>query len=136
MRQQLVLLLFVCVSDGKYFSNMNMLWDGVTGQIVIRNVRAFSNNGTHSAITKDCRRLNPEESEVQAPRVALVMRDTVTSFLRRDCRVSKPLRSSPWSAVHYTIPMTNQGGAVWLPTWNTMAITRPTSSGLPSNFLT
>ena len=28
------------------------------------------------------------------------MRDTVTSFLRGDCRVIKPLCSSPWSAVH------------------------------------
>ena len=32
-------------------SNMNMLWDGVTGQIVIGNVREFNYNGTHSAIT-------------------------------------------------------------------------------------
>ena len=88
------------MSDGKYFSNMNMLWNGFTSQIVVRNVGELSNNGTHSAVAKDCRRLDPEESEIQAPRVALVMRDTVTSFLRRDCRVSKPLCSSPWSAVH------------------------------------
>ena len=79
---------------------MDMLWDGVTGQIVVKDVGELSNNGTHGAIAKDCRRLYTEEGEIWAPRVALMMRDTVTSFLRRDCRVSKPLCSSPWSTVH------------------------------------
>ena len=59
------------------------------------------NNGTHSAVTKDSRRLNTEEGQVQAAWVALVMRDTITSFLRRDRRVVKPFRSVPWSSVHY-----------------------------------
>ena len=60
----------------------------------------FIQNGTKCAVTKDSRRLNLEEGEIQASRVTLVMRDTITSFLRRDSRVIKPFRSVSWSAVH------------------------------------
>ena len=79
---------------------MNVFWDCVIGQIKIQNVRKFIQNGTKCAVTKDSRRLNLEEGEIQAPRVTLVMRDTIASFLRRDSRVSKPFRSVSWSAVH------------------------------------
>ena len=43
---------------------MNMLWDGFTGQVVVRNVGEFSNNGTHGAIAKNFRCLDTEESEI------------------------------------------------------------------------
>ena len=88
------------VTDGKDFSDMYVFWDCVIGQIKIQNVRKFIQNGTKCAVTKDSRRLNLEEGEIQASRVTLVMRDTITSFLRRDSRVSKPFRSVSWFAVY------------------------------------
>ena len=92
--------LAVSVADGKDFADMNVFWDCVIGQIKIQNVRKFIQNGTKCAVTKDSRRLNLEEGEIQASRVTLVMRDTITSFLRGDIRVIKPFRSVSWSAVH------------------------------------
>ena len=50
---------------------MDMLWDRVTGQIVVENVGELRTNGTHGAIAKDCRRLHSEEGEIKTPRVAL-----------------------------------------------------------------